>query len=277
MVKINLLEINEKYMRVILEDIPLSIANALRRTIINGIPTMAIEEVLVLEMSSAMSDEVLAHRLSLIPFVSDIDNYVPPEKCDCGSKLGCNKCVVRYTLTKEAKEDFLTVYSGDMVPEDPNTKVVPVSKNIPIVRLAPGQKISLELYVRVGTGTKNAKWQAGIATLKYMPSIIINYEKCDLCKKCVEACAKNILFIKDEKIFFENIYDCTLCKDCVKACPGGSKIISINEVENSFILYIESFGFLHPLRMFREAVKVLQQNIEEIEKHYKLLEGEKIE
>ncbi|MEM3406400.1 MAG: DNA-directed RNA polymerase subunit D [Nitrososphaerota archaeon] len=277
MVKITLLESDEKYAKIILEDIPLAIANALRRNIINEVPTMAIEEILVLENSSAMSDEVLAHRLALIPFISDIDNYVLPEKCDCGSKLGCNKCVVRYTLIKEANEDFLTVYSGDMVPEDPNTKVVPVSKNIPIVKLAPGQKISLELYVRVGIGAKNAKWQSGIATLKNMPSIAIDYKKCDLCKKCIEICAKKILYIKNGKIFFENIYDCTLCKDCIKACPKDPPAISINEVNNSFILYIESFGFLSPFRMFKEAIKVLQQKLEEFEKNIKILKGERNE
>ncbi|MCL7384801.1 MAG: DNA-directed RNA polymerase subunit D [Thaumarchaeota archaeon] len=162
---VRLLESNGKSMKIEFEGVPLAVANAIRRLIISEVPTMAVEEVLIIENSSGMTNEVLAHRISLIPFVSDIDRYVPPEECTCGSKLGCEKCVVRYVLKAEAGDQPITVYSRDMVPEDPNTTVIPVSGNIPIVKLAPGEKIELELYVRVGKGKKHAKWQPGIATL----------------------------------------------------------------------------------------------------------------
>lgn len=162
---VRLLESNGKSMKIEFEGVPLAVANAIRRLIISEVPTMAVEEVLIIENSSGMTNEVLAHRISLIPFVSDIDRYVPPEECTCGSKLGCEKCVVRYVLKAEAGDQPIKVYSRDMVPEDPNTTVIPVSGNIPIVKLAPGEKIELELYVRVGKGKKHAKWQPGIATL----------------------------------------------------------------------------------------------------------------
>jgi DNA-directed RNA polymerase subunit D len=162
---VRLLESNGKSMKIEFEGVPLAVANAIRRLIISEVPTMAVEEVLIIENSSGMTNEVLAHRISLIPFVSDIDRYVPPEECTCGSKLGCEKCVVRYVLKAEAGDQPITVCSRDMVPEDPNTTVIPVSGNIPIVKLAPGEKIELELYVRVGKGKKHAKWQPGIATL----------------------------------------------------------------------------------------------------------------
>ncbi len=165
MVEVKIVEEDEKSIRVQLGDVPLSIANAIRRFTINEVPTMAVEEVLVIENSSAMPNEVLTHRISLIPFISDIDRYVAPEECDCGSKLGCEKCVVRYVLRAEALDEPLTVYSGDIIPEDPTTTVKPVSPKIPIVKLAPGQRVEMELYVRVGKGRKNAKWQAAISSL----------------------------------------------------------------------------------------------------------------
>jgi len=165
MVEVRLLEGDEKSVRVELSGVPLAVANAVRRFTINEVPTMAVEEILVIENSSSMPNEVLAHRISLIPFTSDIDRYVAPEECDCGSRLGCDRCVVRYILRAEAKEEPITVYSGDMVPEDPNTTVKPVSPKIPLVKLAPGQKVEMELYVRVGRGKKNAKWQAAISSL----------------------------------------------------------------------------------------------------------------
>jgi len=165
MVEVKIIEEDEKSIKVQLEGLPLSIANAIRRFTINEVPTMAIEEVLIIENTSAMPNEVLAHRISLIPFISDIDRYVAPEECDCGSKLGCEKCVVRYVVRAEALDEPITVYSGEIVPEDPTTTVKPVSPKIPIVKLAPKQKIEIELYVRVGKGRKNAKWQAAISSL----------------------------------------------------------------------------------------------------------------
>ncbi|MEM2818676.1 MAG: DNA-directed RNA polymerase subunit D, partial [Nitrososphaerota archaeon] len=165
MVKLNIVEEDEKSIKVELEGLPLAVANTLRRFVINEVPTMAIEEILIIENTSAMPNEVLAHRLSLIPFISDIDRYVAPEECDCGSKLGCEKCVVRYVVRAEAVDEPVTVYSKDIIPEDPSITVKPVSPKIPIVKLAPNQRIEIELYVRVGKGRKHAKWQAAISSL----------------------------------------------------------------------------------------------------------------
>lgn len=164
MISIKLLEKDEKSIRLLLSGVPLAVANAIRRMAINEVPTMAIEEILIIENSSCMPNDVLAHRISLIPFTSDIDRYVPPEECGCGKRLGCERCAVRFVLRAEAKDEPITVYSGDMVPEE-ETTIKPVSPRIPIVKLGPGQKIELELYVRVGRGRKHAKWQAAIASL----------------------------------------------------------------------------------------------------------------
>lgn len=169
MVSVRLLREDEKSIEVELSGLPLAVMNAVRRLTMNEVPTMAVEEILIIENGSSMPNDVLAHRISLIPFISDIDNYVAPEECACGSKLGCDRCAVRYILRAEAKDEPLTVYSGDMIPEDQNTKVRPVSPKIPVIKLARGQRIEMELYVRVGRGKKHAKWQAAISSL-YEPT-----------------------------------------------------------------------------------------------------------
>lgn len=165
MVSIKLLREDEKSVELELSGLPLAVMNAIRRFTINEVPTMAVEEILIIENTSSMPNDVLAHRISLIPFISDIDNYVAPEECTCGSKLGCERCAVRYVLRAEARDEPITVYSGDMIPENPDTVVRPVSPKIPIIKLAQGQRIEMELYVRVGRGKKHAKWQAAIASL----------------------------------------------------------------------------------------------------------------
>lgn len=150
-----------------LSDVPLSVVNALRRIIINEVPVMAVDEVLIIENTSSMMNEVLAYRISLIPFVTDLDHYVLPEKCECKSDLGCEKCAVRFSLKAAASESPITVYSRDIQPVGEAGIVRPINGDFPIVKLAPGQAIELELYVRLGRGKKHAKWQPGITTLSY--------------------------------------------------------------------------------------------------------------
>ena len=57
---------------------------------------------------------------------------------------------------EEAKDDTVTVYSGDLIPEDPET--VPANQNIPIAKLAPKQALRFEAYAQLGKGKEHAKW-----------------------------------------------------------------------------------------------------------------------
>ena len=131
--------------------------NSLRRLAISEVPTLAIDEVVILENSSVMHDEAVAHRLGLIPLRTDPGRFVMPHECDCKSTLGCSKCRVLLVLDAEASEKTLVVTSGELVSEDEMVK--PVSKDIPIIVLAPNQKLKFEAYARLGTGKDHAKWQ----------------------------------------------------------------------------------------------------------------------
>jgi DNA-directed RNA polymerase subunit D len=125
---------------------------------------MAIDDVVILENSSVMFDELVSHRLGLIPLKTDLGRYNLPEDCDCKNALGCSKCRVLLVLDAEATDRTRTVNSGDLISEDPESK--PVSDSIPIVKLAPGQKIKLEAYARLGKGSEHAKWQpTAVSTL----------------------------------------------------------------------------------------------------------------
>ncbi len=131
--------------------------NAIRRIAISEVPTMAIDDVVILENSSVMHDEAVAHRLGLIPLRTELDRFVMPQECDCQSTLGCSKCRVLLVLDSEAMEKTKIVTSGELLSEDELVK--PVSKDIPIVVLAPSQKLKFEAYARLGVGKDHAKWQ----------------------------------------------------------------------------------------------------------------------
>jgi DNA-directed RNA polymerase subunit D len=154
---INILEKTDEKIILKFNNIPRQYLNAIRRIAISEVPTLAIDDVVILENSSVMHDEAIAHRLGLIPLRTELNRFVFSNQCDCNNTLGCSKCRVLLILDAESPEKTRLVMSGDLVSEDEYVK--PVSKNIPIITLAPGQKLKFEAYARLGTGKDHAKWQ----------------------------------------------------------------------------------------------------------------------
>ena len=128
-----------------LKGVPLQYANALRRVCLNGVPVFAIDTVDIIENTSVLPDEGLAHRLGLIPLKTDLTKYNESDK-------------ILLVLDSGESEETRAVLSGELSSEDESVK--PVSEKIPIVQLAPGQKIKVECYARLGRGTEHAKWNA---------------------------------------------------------------------------------------------------------------------
>jgi DNA-directed RNA polymerase subunit D len=141
-----------------LKGVPLQYANALRRICLNGVPVFAIDTVDIIENTSVLPDEGLAHRLGLIPLKTDLKRFNEPSKCDCQSESGCSNCKILLVLDSGKSEQTRTVLSSELSSEDETVK--PVSDKIPIVQLAPGQQIKIECYARLGRGTEHAKWNA---------------------------------------------------------------------------------------------------------------------
>ena len=147
-----------------LKGIPLQYANALRRVCLNGVPVFAVDTVDIIENSSVLPDEGLAHRLGLIPLTTDLSRFNEPSKCECQSETGCSNCKIMLVLDSGDSDVTRTVVSSELSSEDDSIK--PTSEQIPIVQLAPGQRIKIECYARLGRGTEHAKWNSSnIATL----------------------------------------------------------------------------------------------------------------
>ncbi|MGA9169188.1 MAG: DNA-directed RNA polymerase subunit D [Nitrososphaeraceae archaeon] len=160
---IDILQKEEERIVIKFSNVPRQYVNAIRRLSISEVPTLAIDDVVILENSSVMHDEAIAHRLGLIPLRTDLDRFVMPHDCDCKSTLGCSKCRVLLVLDSEANEKTKVVTSGELLSEDELVK--PVSNDIPIVVLAPSQKLKFEAYARLGVGKDHAKWQPTSAAI----------------------------------------------------------------------------------------------------------------
>lgn len=265
---IEVIEKDDVNMRLIIRDVDVSFMNALRRIIISEVPTMAIDEVVVVENSSMLQDEILAHRLGLIPLKTDLDSYNLPEECPCKSEFGCSLCRVSFALEVEAGEENRTVLSGDLKSENPD--IVPVSDKIVIAKLVPDQKLRLEAYARLGRGKDHAKWQpVSMCTYKYLPHVEIDEKTCDACGECVRVCPKRILVKAGNRIEIRNVLDCTLCQDCVDVCRKELSAIKVTWDKNSFVFSMESTGALKSERILKEALDILNKKLGEFTKELK--------
>ncbi|MGQ9514654.1 MAG: DNA-directed RNA polymerase subunit D [Thermoproteota archaeon] len=240
-----------------------ALVNSLRRTILCDVPILAIHEVMFFENESPMHDEIIAHRLGLIPLTTPPNKYVRPEACDCGSELGCAKCRVSLLLDVTGSENAnTTVYSSDLKSENP--EVQPVSANIPITKLGPGKRLKLEAYARLGVGSSHAKWQpAATVSYKFQPIVNIS-QSCDACGRCVEACPQKILKIQDGKLLVVDMDVCTVCRECIRACPKTPSAIQPDRIRDRFIFFLQSTGALPPSELISQAAQILKEKANKV-------------
>lgn len=109
---------SDNFIRFRLSNVSLAYANTLRRTIIAEVPTMAIEFVKIHENTSPLHDEFLAHRLGLLPLVSNtVESFNYYKECLCTENSDvCPVCSVKFILKKHNDtEEIIEVTSDDLI------------------------------------------------------------------------------------------------------------------------------------------------------------------
>ncbi|MGB9729316.1 MAG: DNA-directed RNA polymerase subunit D [Thermoprotei archaeon] len=259
---VKILEKDQLKMMFVIEGIDITLLNAIRRATINRVPTMAIDTVIILENSSVMYDEILAHRLGLIPLTTDLDEIRP----DTTAIL---------KLEVKATSDNQVVYSSQLISSDPNIK--PAWNNIPIILLKKGQRIQLEAMARLGMGSEHAKWQpVSVSAYKNMPYIEVDkelWQKYDskTAENIIKSCPKGVLKIVDGYPTLTNPVNCTLCKYCEDISNGAIKVYWR---DNEYVYRLESTGAMPPEKVFLKAIDLLISDCRNISSQLENLEKE---
>lgn len=222
--------------------------NALRRTILAYVPTLAIEDVEFHKNSSALYDEVLAHRLGLIPLKTDLETYELPSECSCKGE-GCAKCQVKIKLSKVGP---CTVYAEDLKISDPKAK--PVYPKMPIVKLLENQEVTFEAIAQLGRGKQHSKWTPAHVYYQGYPEIDIG--NCPNPEEVKDACPKNVFSLTKGKLSVNksNLENCDLCKACTSVCEE----VKVKGSDKDFFFWVESWGQLPVKEILSTALDYLE-------------------
>ena len=262
---IEIIEMAERKAKFILKNSSPAMANALRRTLLSDIPKMAIDKVEFhlgpimyddkeYESVTPLFDEIIAHRLGMVPVPTDLNLFCPQSECVCGGE-GCPNCTIMYSLNKIGP---CTVLAGDLEPlGNPDLRVK--DEFIPIVELTDGQAVLIYATAVMGTAKKHVKWQvANGVGYKYLPQIAIEegMESDEEVLECAALCPKKVFEVEDGKLVIKNPLDCSLCRACTDHL-GERGGITVKGDDKNFFFKFETDGSLTAQQALDEAVEIL--------------------
>ncbi|XP_047651270.1 DNA-directed RNA polymerases I and III subunit RPAC1 isoform X2 [Phacochoerus africanus] len=246
------------------------------------VPTMAVEKVLVYNNTSIVQDEILAHRLGLIPIHADprLFEYRNP-----GDEEGTEidtlqfRLQVRCTRNPSAAKDSSDpnelyvnhkVYTrhmtwvplGNQADLFPEGTIRPVHDDILIAQLRPGQEIDLLMQCVKGIGKDHAKFSP-VATASYrlLPDITllepVEGDAAEELSQCFSPGVIEVQEIQGKKVArVANPRLDTFSREVFRN-DKLKKVVRLARVRDHYIFSVESTGVLPPDVLVSEAIKVL--------------------
>ena len=284
--------------RIILSDTNAAQVNSLRRAIMADVPKMAITKVRfeqgvtqdnqgeVIESVNVLPDEVLAHRLSMIPIPTFLEEFVFPEDDPNNENLpedqwGSPLSQIIYHLSirgpnPDSEDVHKTVYAGDLnVLGETKLQIKEEHAKIPLTILSKGQYLELYAYATLGRGKDHAKWcPAAAVTFQPRQKAVL-----DKPKKANTLFNLNLTSNSgraiDSKLFKnKECTDVNAVLDLERALhqvgPGTGRdtdfdnAIVLEDIDGEYIFSFESDGALSPEEIFNRACTELVSRFEKI-------------
>ncbi|CAO1626642.1 unnamed protein product [Parajaminaea phylloscopi] len=271
-----------------------SIANAIRRVLMAEVPTVAIEHIYIWNNTSIIQDEVLAHRLGLVPIRIDPDRIVFKEAGDGATEENTlvftlhatcerNKAAAKTETDEEVKYVNANVYSsaitwdpkGDqesMFGTDPPR---PVNPDILLAKLRPGQELRMELHCEKGLGKDHAKFSP-VATASYrlLPHIDIAAGGIprEHQRKFVECFPPGVIGVRrrqgasgddGDEVYVKNPRKDTVSREVLRHKEFEGKV-TLGRIRDHFLFEIDSAGPYPPERLVPAAIGVLTKKIQTV-------------
>ncbi|MDR3074760.1 MAG: DNA-directed RNA polymerase subunit D [Candidatus Methanoplasma sp.] len=271
--EIEICEMEDMKGSFILKNSSPAMANALRRTMLTHIPKMAIDKVEFhlgpimvddkeYESVTPLFDEIVAHRLGMVPVPTDYGLFSFQENCPCGGE-GCPNCTIMYSLNKIGP---CTVLSGDMMPLG-NPDLAVKDQFIPIVELTDGQAVLIYATAVMGTAKKHVKWQAAFGVgYKYVPEVHIDESRAGDQDPLdsIKVCPRNVFEIKNGKLRVVDVLNCGMCRQCEVVSKGAVKI---DADDTKFFFKYETDGSLTAKQVLDKATEILSVQSEDVFAH----------
>lgn len=233
-------KIYEKNNKIVFKtDMNVTLANALRRSA-NEIPILAVDEVDIYKNDSALYDEIIAHRIGLIPLKNQ--------------KLKEDEAI-EMKLSVKADGQLKEVLSKDLGKEV-------AYENIPIVILDKQQEIEIVAKARQGKGTQHAKFSPGLLSYR-------NYNKVEVGKEAEKSeelaeMYPEVFSFEGGKLKVKNEAALDIDPENLEEFKG----IKVTPTED-LVYSIESWGQIDAEEIFKDAVKALNKNLDELSKELK--------
>ena len=268
--QIEIVEMEDTRAKFILKNSSPAMANALRRTMLQDIPKMAIDKVdfhlgpimqddKEYESVTSLFDEIIAHRLGLVP-VPTTDQFTFQKDCSCGG-VGCPGCTIMYSLNKVGPG---TVLSGDLMPLGDSTLKVK-DEAIPIVELTDTQAVLIYATAVMGTAKQHVKWQAAFGVgYSYMPTVTIKADKAGVAEVQEAAASYPGLFkVEGGKLVVDDIYRACTYGKAVEQDPALQDAVTVEWDDTAFVFKYATDGSLTARQVLDKAVEILEQKAEE--------------
>ncbi|CAH6720712.1 DNA-directed RNA polymerases I and III subunit RPAC1 [[Candida] jaroonii] len=285
-IKIN--SFNEREGNFDLINIDTSIANAFRRIMIAEVPSVAAETIYIFNNTSVIQDEVLSHRIGLIPLKVDPDvlTWVDPSLDEKDRHTDENTIVLSLDVTcthnpnapegsTDPKELYRNahIYAKDLKFE-PQGRQIEIFKGRPVVaadpdillaKLRPGQEIHLRAHCILGVGSDHAKFSpVSTASYRLMPVIDIKEPITGQEAKKFQKCfPSGVIGIKNDQAVVENPRKDTVSREVLRH-PEFEGKVKLGRKRDHFIFNVESTGAMPPDEIFIKSIRVLKSKADQL-------------